>query len=372
MGFPTCGLFGVTPAVEAADKSPDTPPVVDVPPKKRARLDSVDKLRGLVMVIMALDHARDFFWSGRIDPTDLQHTTVALFLTRLITHYCAPVFVFLAGTGAFLYGSRGKTKGEVSRFLLTRGLWLILLEATVIKFAWSFNPDPHFIMFQVIWAIGVSMVVLSALIYLPLPIIGALGILMIVGHNALDSLKVAGLAQENFWTILHHRGTVEWLPGYRLFILYPLIPWIGVMAAGYAFGALMVREPEARRQAIFRLGLGLTLAFVALRLINVYGDPQPWSAQPSPVFTLLSFFNCQKYPPSLLYLLMTLGPALLVLALFERGTGRFGRVLETYGRVPLFYYVLHLYLLHGAAVVFAIARYGSRAATFNQNNLPAD
>ena len=321
-------------------------------PARRVRLDSVDLLRGLVMVLMALDHVRDFFTSERFDPTDLTQTNAALYFTRWITHFCAPTFVFLAGTGAFLAGSRGKSRDELARFLVTRGLWLVVLELTVVRFAWAFNLDyAHMLWVQVIWVLGVSMMVLAALIYLPLPVIGAFGAAMIATHNLFDGLKPEALgALGTLWTFLHVQRPVTMPWGSDLFVAYPLIPWIGVMAVGYAFGSLLLRPSAERRRALLRLGGALTAGFVVLRAINGYGDPRPWTAQSSGLFTVLSFLNTTKYPPSLLFLLMTLGPAIASLAWFERLSGLVGRFLIVFGRVPLFYYVLHLFLIHVAAL----------------------
>lgn len=327
----------------------------------RTRLDSVDLLRGLVMVIMALDHTRDFFSRDlSFDPTDLERTKLALFLTRWITHYCAPVFMFLAGTGAYLSTTRGKSRGELSWFLLTRGLWLVVLELTWVRcLGWLFNFDYHFSMGIVIWAIGWSMVVLAGLVWLPLRWIVLFGLLMIAGHNLFDSVPPDAFGGWGWlWKILHSGGLLEPVPGYRFAAGYPLIPWMGVMAAGYGFGALLTRDPAWRRRRLILLGGGMTLLFVILRAINVYGDPDPWSTQRSGLFTLFSFLNCHKYPPSLLYLLMTLGPALLVLAALDRGTPRVLEPVLVFGRVPMFYYLIHLPVIHGLAVVAAYLQFG--------------
>jgi uncharacterized membrane protein len=320
----------------------------------RPRLDSVDLLRGLVIVIMALDHARDFFTSVRFEATDLTQTTAPLFLTRWITHFCAPVFVFLAGTSAFLYQARGKSRAEVSRFLLTRGLWLVLLEWTVVRWAWmfNFNYTTELLFVQVIWVLGLSMMVLAGLLYLPPGAVAAVGIVMIAGHNLFDGVTPDALGRWGpLWTLLHVQGPIP-LGGERiLFVIYPLIPWIGVMAVGYAFGRLLLRPAEERRRLLLGLGLGLTAAFLLLRAVNVYGDPAPWSLQASSGRTVLSFLNTTKYPPSLLFLLMTLGPAIALLPLFERLRGPFARAVLVYGRVPLFFYVLHLFLIHALALL---------------------
>jgi len=331
------------------------------------RVDAVDILRGLVMVIMLLDHTRDFIHRDALyfDPANLDRTTPALFLTRWITHYCAPIFVFLAGTGACLQLSRGKTKAELSRFLWTRGLWLIVLEFTVVRCAVAFNFDyagfPGFL--QVIWAIGVSMIVLAALIRLPLRAVAGFGIGIIVLHNLADGVTVQGWqgpgseapgVLEAVWMVLHQPGFIV-VAGLPVLVLYPVLAWIGVMAAGYALGAVYDWEPGRRRRFLLLLGTGMVVAFVAIRATNLYGDPSEWSARGDGVFTLLSFLNATKYPPSLLFLLMTLGPAILALAWFERlGSGPVARVLATFGRVPLFFYILQWIVAHGFAIVFSL------------------
>jgi uncharacterized membrane protein len=324
----------------------------------RSRLDSVDLLRGLVIVVMALDHARDFFTNVRFEATDLTQTTAPLFLTRWITHFCAPVFVFLAGTSAFLYQARGKSGAEVSRFLLTRGLWLVVLELTVVRWAWmfNFNYTSELLFVQVIWVIGVSMIVLAALVHLPLPAVAGAGIAMIAGHNLLDGVTPESLgAWGPLWVLLHVQSTIPFPGGRTVFVIYPLVPWIGLMATGYAFGRLLLRPSEERRRVLVRLGAALTVAFVVIRAINVYGDPAPWSVQESFGRTVLSFLNTTKYPPSLSFLLMTLGPAIMVLPLFERLRGPVARAVTVFGRVPLFFYVLHLFLIHALALLVATA-----------------
>jgi len=327
----------------------------------RTRLDSVDLLRGAVMIVMALDHTRHYFSKDlAFDPTDLAQTYPALFLTRWITHFCAPVFIFLAGTGAFLSRARGKTTKELSGFLLTRGLWLVVLELTWVRcLGWLFNFDYHYSMGIVIWAIGWSMVALAMLVYLPTRWIAAVGLVMIAGHNLLDHVPPEQFGSFAWlWRILHSGGIIEPVAGYRFAAGYPLVPWIGVMAAGYGFGSLMLGEPSVRRRRLVVLGSLLTAFFVLLRLVNVYGDPDPWSPQRSPLFTFFSFLNCHKYPPSLLYLLMTLGPALLMLAFFDGGAPRWLKPVLVFGRVPLFYYLIHIPLIHGLAVLLAYVRLG--------------
>ncbi|HMF58160.1 MAG TPA: heparan-alpha-glucosaminide N-acetyltransferase domain-containing protein [Pyrinomonadaceae bacterium] len=330
----------------------------------KRRLDSVDLLRGLVMVIMMLDHTREFFHSASLDfdPLDLTKTSAILFFTRWITHFCAPVFVFLAGTGAYLQFSRGKSKRELSKFLVTRGLWLVFLELTVLHVLIWFNVDWHFVgLLQVIWAIGISMICLAALIHLPVRVIAAFGVAMIALHNLLDKIHITqwrgpGTATPSFWEsiwmVLHQPGLIFFGDRVYALALYPLIPWIGVMAAGYAFGALYKLDAERRRKILLRLGGALTLAFVVIRATNFYGDQQKWETQGNLLFTVLSFLDVTKYPPSLLFLLMTLGPAIIALALFEKmGRGPISRALITFGRVPLFFYLLQWTVAHGLAVI---------------------
>jgi uncharacterized membrane protein len=314
----------------------------------RPRLDSIDVLRGLVMVIMALDHARGFYSNITFYPLDLDKTNVALFLTRWITHFCAPVFVFLAGTGAFLSTGRGKSTKELSWFLLTRGLWLVFLELTVIHcFGWTISLDFHHLGAGVIWAIGWSMVVMAALVHLPVWAITAFGLAMVVGHNALDRITPEQFgAWSPLWKLLHVQGYFEYAKGFGFGVGYPLIPWIGVMAAGYGFGQLFRMETSARRRWLLGLGIAMTLLFVVLRGTGVYGDPDKWPAQKNALWESFAFIHTRKYPPSLCYLLMTLGPAFLLLAALDRGTPRWLKPVLVFGRVPLFYYLLHIPLIN--------------------------
>jgi uncharacterized membrane protein len=332
----------------------------------RPRLDTVDLLRGVAMVLMALDHCRDWFSRVAIDPVDLSHTWPALFFTRWITHYCAPAFVFLAGAGAYLYGARGRTKREMCRFLITRGLWLIFLELTVVRLGWYFSFDYHYIGdAQVIWAIGWSMVALSALVYLPTPYVTGLGIAIIVLHNMLDGITAKSFGDAApLWMFIHEKGLISFAPGYTLYLAYPVLSWIGVMAAGYGFGALLTLEPRLRRKLFLAIGLGMIAAFALLRLTNLYGDMSKWTIQPEPVFTLMSFLNATKYPPSLLYILMTLGPAITFLGLWKKEHRALARPFITFGRVPLFYYVLHLFLLHSMAATYSYLKFGTAAWLF--------
>lgn len=319
----------------------------------RARLDSIDLLRGLVMVVMALDHVREYFQDVRFSPTDLAATTPAYFWTRWVTHFAAPVFVLLAGTSAFLSGER-RSNAHLSHFLLTRGLWLIVLELTVVTFAWTFDVRFPELIAQVIWAIGWSMVALAGLVWLPVPAVGAIGVAILALHNLADPLRPEQLGALSFaWTILHERGPL-YPAGQLLFADYPILPWIGVIAAGYALGPVLKLEPARRRVVLLALGGGMVVAFVALRLLNAYGDPAPWSTQATPRFTFLSFMNVTKYPPSLLFVLVTLGPMLALLAILDRAKGAIATFFTTLGRVPLFYYVTHIYLIHALVLVFAL------------------
>lgn len=318
------------------------------------------------MVVMVLDHTRDFVHAPAlqfIDPTDLARTSVAIFFTRWITHYCAPVFVFLAGVGAYLQFARGKSRRELSTFLLTRGLWLIFLECTAVKIGGFFTFDYRFFgFFQVIWAIGVSMIVLAALIHLPLKVVGGFGVAMIALHNLLDRFKVApwqgpqspvpGVGAK-LWIVLHQQGAfpIAGFPSPLVIVVYPLIPWIGVMAAGYAFGSVYQMAAERRRKLLLIMGSVLTVLFAVIRAINIFGDPARWSTQKSATFTVLSFLNTTKYPPSLLFLLMTLGPAMILLARFELLKGGWRKPFITFGRVPLFFYLLQWPIAHGISVL---------------------
>src|SRR6266568_1418063 len=300
-------------------------------PAQVSRLVAVDVLRGLVMVIMALDHTRDFMTYERFAPEDLAHTYGALFFTRFITHFCAPVFSFLAGTGAFLATTRGKSVQQVSWFFLTRGLWLVLLELTIVDFSWTFVP---WAAAGVLWILGWSMVAMALIVRLPVRWIAVFGIGMIATHNLLDRINPASFGKLAWlWMLLHSPGPIPITPHFTFMSLYVLIPWVGVMAAGFAFGALLLR-PD-RRRWILTLGISMTALFLLLRGFNLYGNSTsgvpfsvgPWSAQPTLSLTVISFLNTEKYPPSLDYLLMTLGPSLVLLALLdgvkaERGLGR--------------------------------------------------
>jgi uncharacterized membrane protein len=325
----------------------------------RPRLDAVDLLRGLVMIVMALDHTRDFFSNQlSFDPTDLDKTDPALFLTRWVTHFCAPVFIFLAGTGAFLYGQRGRTKRQIAGFLASRGAWLVVLEHTVVHVGWFYNFDFTVLYCGVLWALGWSMILLAPLVLLPLGAVTTIGIALIAGHHLIDD-------STTWWGILlHNPGGID-LGFCKLLVMYTLIPWVGVMAAGYGFGIVWTWEHARRRRCLVGLGAAMIAGFVAIRFVNGYGELKPWSGQPTPLFTVFSFLNTTKYPPSLCYILMTLGPAMWLLAVFDRPTrtpGAMGRVAVTFGRVPLFYYLLQWPLIHGLAIVVHTIRDGAAPA----------
>lgn len=323
----------------------------------RARINSIDLLRGVVIILMALDHVRMYFGQGSwyADPTDLATTTPLLFLTRWITNFCAPTFIFLAGISAFLYGARVQNTQQLSRYLFTRGAWLIFVELVIVNFGWTFDPTLSFHILQVIWAIGVSMVVLSALVYLPIWAIFALGIVLVAGHNLLDPIQMEGTSiQALIWYILHQEQLVAFAPDSVVYFHYPLIPLVGLMALGYVLGTLYQSEfgAERRRKWLLWIGTAAMLLFLILRGLNLYGDPNPWSPQSTLVYSILSFLNTTKYPMSLQYLLMTIGPALVFLALTEgvKDRGVAGIVL-TFGSVPFFLYIVHIYLIHFLAFV---------------------
>jgi uncharacterized membrane protein len=324
---------------------------------KTNRIESIDILRGVVMVLMALDHARGYFYYNAFlsDPTNLEDTTPFLFFTRFITHYCAPVFVFLAGTSAFLYGSK-KSKLELFKFLFTRGIWLVFLELVVNNFIWFFDFNYTLINLQVIWAIGCSMICLSFLIFLQKKIILTIGILLIVGHNLLDNIQMTGESfQSILWYILKQKDSIS-SSDHLILFNYPIIPWIGLMALGYLFGTFYQKgyEVNLRRKWLLSLGIGLVAIFFILRYINFYGDLHPWSSQNTITKTILSFFKVTKYPPSLLYVCITMGPAMLFLYLFENTKNKLTNFFLVFGRVPLFYYFLHILILHLLAILILL------------------
>ena len=313
------------------------------------RIYSIDVLRGLVMVIMALDHTRDFFHAEAFtrDPLDPATTSILMFFTRFITHYCAPVFVLLAGTSIYLQGLR-KSKSDLSIFLFKRGLWLIFVEVVLITFAWTFDFSFSVFVLQVIWAIGISMVFMGLVIRLPYWAILSIGLLIVTGHNVFDYVEST---HQGFWWDLLRNGNFafhEILPGRQITIIYPFVPWLGLMMVGYCFGKLFSPsvDPLRRKKILLNTGIGLILFFIALRFTNLYGNPIPWEIQANTTSTILSFLNVHKYPPSLLFFCITLGPALIFLSLFEDTNNKLTRFVSVYGRVPFFYYVLHFYMLH--------------------------
>jgi uncharacterized membrane protein len=321
--------------------------------RKSIRVESIDLLRGLVMIIMALDHVRDYFHADAFlyQPLDLDKTTPELFFTRWITHFCAPVFVFLAGTSAFFVGSR-KGKNELSSFLIKRGLWLIFLEFTVINFSWFFNIEFSFIALTVIWALGLGMIILAAIIHLPYKMVLGIGIALVAGHDLADNFHPDGFG----WALLHDARAFQ-LGHFLTFVAYPILPWAGIMTLGYCFGKLYDKGVPAgqRKNTLLLMGLGMIALFIVMRAINIYGDPARWSTQGSAVYTFLSFMNTSKYPPSLLYVLMTLGPAMIFLAFSEKLKGQLAQYVIALGRVPMFYYIIHIYVIHIIAVFVAVA-----------------
>ena len=343
----------MTQAIDLAG-TPITEKVSPAPAAVAARLPGIDRMRGLVIVLMALDHVRDFFNVDALyfDPTDLTRTYPALFLTRFVTHYCAPTFVLLAGVSAFLHGRKLNDRGALARFLLTRGVWLILLDAIVVSPVWALELGRFHL--ATLWAIGCSMIALAGLVFLPLRAVLLIGVLIIVSHNLLDPLHAVQFgAWAPLWSILHEPGALPFgLPGG---VSYPVLPWIGIMALGYGLGPVFLEPASTRAWQLTLLGLASIALFLLLRGTNFYGDPHPWSQQRDSMMTALSVLNVSKYPPSLLYALVTLGPALLLLPAMERFGGLAGEVLATFGRVPLFIYLLHLYAAHAAAVALFLA-----------------
>ena len=331
------------------------PPLTSLQNGKAFRLTSIDLLRGLVMIIMALDHSRDFLhttaWTD--DPLNLQTTTTLLFFTRWITHFCAPVFVFLAGSSIYFQALR-KTKKELSLFLLKRGLWLLFVEIVIINFAFSFDVHYAIIGLQTIWSIGISMMVMAAIIWLPFKAVFAVALLIVLGHNGLDFYeKGAGNNVSVLYTFLHRPGMFPINATHRVVVLYPFLSWVGLMAMGYCFGRLFMQyQGAARRQVLLRLGIMLVCFFVILRALNIYGNPEPWATQPTFLKTILSFIDVHKYPPSLLFMCITIGPALLFLAAVEGAKNKLADIITVYGRVPFFYYVLHFFTLHIVTAAF--------------------
>lgn len=329
------------------------------------RIQSVDALRGAIMMLMAIDHIRDYVARSaqQFLPTDLTRTTPAIFLTRWITHFCAPVFMLTAGLGAYFWMTRGHhSKGELSRLLITRGIWLIVLEVTILRLILlsqiSYTANP--VLLIILWAIGISMIALAGLIYLPMRVIAAVSIAMIALHNLLDPVSAERFGRAAWiWDILHQQNVFAF-HGFNFVTAYPVLPWIGVVAAGYCLGTVFEWDAHRRRSFLVYMGVALTAAFVVMRAVNIYGDPLRWSHQASPVFTVLSFLNVTKYPPSLDFLLMTLGPAMVVMAWLEKFHFHFTNPLIVFGRVPFFYYGAHLLLAHLIAIGMNFVRYGAK------------
>jgi uncharacterized membrane protein len=351
-------------------------------PANRNRIQSIDILRGIVMVIMALDHVRDFCFkadvsgggaSVALDPTNMATTTPMLFFTRWITHFCAPTFVFLAGTSVFLMGQR-KTKGELSAFLIKRGCWLVLVELIIITFGWTYNPLYNLLILQVIWAIGISMIFLGLIVWLPYWLIFTLGFIIVFGHNILDypdinkNLQGGWLADLLYFSKFSMHSLTK---DHAVIIVYAFVPWLGVMMLGYCFGKLFKStvDPVRRRKILLGMGGALILLFIILRLLKGYGDPVPWSQQErGSVFTFLSFLNVNKYPPSLAFLSMTIGGAMIALALLENMQNRITNFFRVYGRVPMFYYILHFYIIHTVVVIVFFAQGFSTGDIATPNN----
>ena len=328
----------------------------------KSRIQSIDLLRGVVIIIMAIDHVRDYFHVGSFlfDPTDITQTNAPLFFTRWITHFCAPVFVFLSGTSAFL-ASQKKSVSEQSSFLIKRGLWLVLAELSIVTLAWTFNPLYNLFILQVIWAIGWSMVILGLLVRTSFKLIIFIGAVIVFGHNILDymSLPATGVSSV-LWQVFLTNNGINFIPinnDHIIVLIYAILPWTGVMLLGYGFGYFYSHGMTniQRKKYLLITGIAVTALFIVLRLINSYGDPHPWSTQKDATFTFLSFLNTTKYPCSLLYLSMTIGPAILLLIPLEKMGNKFSSILLIYGRVPLLYYVLHFFLIHTICVILFFA-----------------
>ena len=338
------------------------------------RLASIDALRGGVMIVMALDHVRDFFHRAAMSssPTDLRVTTPLLFMTRWVTHICAPVFMLTAGLGAYFYWQAGRTKKQLSWFLLTRGVWLIVLELTLMQLAYNFAISSTYPIFLlVLWVLGLCMVALSALVWLPLPFLLGFSVATIVLHHLFDSVTAQSFgAWAPIWNLLHQVGAFPFA-GSVFIVAYPVVPWVAVMALGFCLGPVFLKPAAMRQGTLIGVGAGITIAFLIIRAINSYGDPAPWSPQPPPILTTMSFLNTSKYPPSLAFLLMTLGPALLILGIFEGLAFQRKNPLIVFGRVPLFYFVLHFFVAHAGAVLLAAAVYGRGAWTFMFQPVPS-
>jgi len=341
------------------------------------RIESIDILRGIAMVLMALDHTRDFFHIGANtdDPLNLATTSPVLFFTRWATHFCAPIFVFLSGTSVYLQSLR-KTKKELSSFLIKRGLWLIAAEVLIISLGWTFNPFYNLLALQVIWAIGISLLILGFAIQLHFKVILILGLLIVFGHNLLDIPEAAPGFKSGFWWDLLHHGhfsPYEFAPDHFIVIVYPFLPWTGLMMLGYCVGIFFTPafSMEQRKKILTRLGIGLILLFAVVRFTNLYGDPVAWTPQNNGFYTFLSFIKVNKYPPSLMYICVTIGPALLILALLENIKNNFTDKMLVFGRTAFFYYILHLYLIHlFCAIAFFSRGHPMEDAIGSMQNLP--
>lgn len=318
------------------------------------RIESIDLVRGIIIILMALDHTRDYFhqYSYLHDPTDLTHTSAPIFFTRWITHFCAPGFMFLSGISAYLYQTK-KGKGALTTFLLTRGLWLLFVELFYVSLMWTFNPSYSAFFLQAIWGFGASMIALAMLIHLPKPVLTALGIILVFGHNMLDPIRNSSF----IWSLLHQPNFSDFHVGSaQFFVAYPVIPYIGIIVLGYAIGNIYspATLPEQRKKLLRNYGLAAILLFIILRGINIYGDPSPWGTQSTGLLTFLSFLNTTKYPPSLLYTLMTLGPILLLLAYLEHPLNSITSKIIVFGRVPMFFYLIHIPFIHGLGILAAM------------------
>ena len=339
----------------------------------RHRIGSIDILRGLVMLIMAIDHTREFFHHDALignDPTNFQTTWPLLFFTRWITHLCAPTFVFLSGISIFLYSQKGKTKKQVAFFLVTRGLVLIFAEILLVNFILQFNYGSLLIL-EVIWVIGFSMIILAVLQYLPFYVLLVTGIVVVFGHNLLDGINVERpLAASVGWAVLHKTQMFPLTPGFTLLVAYPLLPWLALMIVGYCTGRLYSKEvdPNYRKRFLLIAGVIAIALFIITRFINVYGDPAKWTSQKTFLFTFLDFIKTTKYPPSLLFMLMTIGPALIILSIAENAQSGVKKFLTVYGKVPFFYFLLHLLIIHSLAVAFSFIS-GGNAGSFTGSSL---
>ncbi len=327
---------------------------------KKERFVALDLLRGLTIIIMALDHSRDFFALSWVyyAPTDLALTNLEVFFTRWITHFAAPTFMFLAGIGLFFASGR-RTKNELAYLAISRGFWLIFLELTLVGFFWSFNGEfltsPKV---AVLFAIGVSMIAVGFLIYLPKYLIAIIAITMLLGHNALDTIQPSEFGEYAWaWMLLHSPGNFL-IGDIEVRVVYPFIPWIGVMALGYLFGPI-TKKPRLQRKKIFMLtGLGFVIFGLVLRFLNIYGDPTLWSETSSLELTIMSFLNVTKYPPSLIYLSLLIGMAMVLMSLLDRDLGAWSKPFQNIGQVPFFFYVLHIPILHLAGILFALYQFG--------------